>query len=253
MYDFNSISNRLMKSHIRDFGGILNQFIQFIEERTIIKAYLDDCGAPTIPDIEAEVKDVARSYGRSTYTTGGTPTEETANVLSVLRYLAENQGFIEGSVMGYSASKQYSDMLKEFNERFVLILIRNIEGYLTKMGIEMGLDESTRFIVTVHNGQFNLATDSSTVNASIYNGVDQGKLQELLNSLTSKSKIGLSDEELDTVSESVELIQQEMKSDKPKKSILRGVLTTLKGVKGTAEFLAALAALTQFVQPFIGP
>lgn len=242
-----------MKSHIHDYGGILIQFIQFMDECAIIKAYLDDCGAPTILDVEAEVKEVSRSYGRSIYTTGGTPVEENANVLSVLRFLAKNQVFIEGSVRGYSGSRQYSDMLKEFNERFVLVLIRNIECYLTRMGIEMGLDENTRFNITVNDGQVNLATDNSTINATINNGVDQSKLQDLLNSLASHSNIGLSDEERDTVSESVELIQQEIMSEKPKKSILRRVFATLSGIKGTAEFLAALAALAQFVQPFIGP
>ena len=117
----------------------------------------------------------------------------------------------------------------------------------------MRLEENIRYNITVHNGQVNLATDNSTINATVNNDIDQKKMQELLNSLTSHSRTGLTDEERETVSESVELIQQEMKSEKPKISIIRRVFTTLSGIKGTAKFLAALAALAQFVQPFLAP
>mgnify|MGYP007060800760 FL=1 len=38
-------------------------------------------------------------------------------------------------------------------ERFVMVLIRQVESYLTKVGIDMGIDEKNIYNVTVQNGQ----------------------------------------------------------------------------------------------------
>ena len=65
-----------------------------------------------------------------------------------------------GVAMGYSHSKGYQDKIKGFNDRFVMVLIRHIERYLTKVGIDMGLDEKIIYNVTVENGQAIIATDS---------------------------------------------------------------------------------------------
>lgn len=251
MYDFNSIANRLMKAEADDYKGVLIKFLQFISDCPIIDAYLNDCGLPTIQDIEAEVNEVANSYGRSVFSTGETAAEENANILAILRNLAERKAVIAYSVQSYSSSRKLNDIIKGFNERFVLIMIRNIEGYLTKLGIDMGLDESIQYNITVNNGQVNLASDNAVINATVNNGVNQEELQALISCVLSQSKTIMSDEESETVRESVEAIQQELKQEKPKKSVLRGILTTLQNIKGTAEFLAAVAALVQFVQQII--
>ena len=252
LFDFNSIANRLLKADMEDYGGVLNKFLRFLSDTEIIKAYLDDCGNPTIPDIESEFMEVAKSYGDSIFSTGETEAEENANIHAILSYLSNNIRYIRGIIMGYSHSNKYSDKLKGFNERFTLILIQNIEGYLRKLGIKMGLDDSTRYNITVHNGQVNLANDNSTINAVMNNGVDQFRLNELLNNLVAKSQIELPVEEQEIVSDSVEVIRQELQNEKPKKSLLRGVMSTLNGIKNSAEFLAALATLAQFLQPILG-
>lgn len=62
----------------------------------------------------------------------------------------------------------------------------------------------------------------------------------------------LSNEDKETVDSSLEVIQEEMKSEKPRKNYIKMALSGLKAIKGTAEFSAAIAALVQFIQPFIG-
>ncbi len=116
----------------------------------------------------------------------------------------------------------------------------------------MGLDDSTRYNITVHNGQVNLANDNSTINAVVNNGIDQPRLNELLSNLVAKSQIELPIEKQEIVSDSVEVIRQELQSEKPRKSLLRGVMSTLNGIKNSAEFLAALATLAQFLQSIPG-
>ena len=251
MYDFNSVANRLMKAEFDDYSDVLKKFLTFISDCPVISAYLDDCGSTIIGDLDVEIREVANSYGRKIFSTGETPSEENANILAILRYMSEKNYSFQGVSMGYSHGKTYNDKIKGFNERFVLVMIRNIEGYLTKMGIDMGLDESVQYNITVNNGQVNLASDNAVINATVNNGINLRELQLLLDKVVAMSKIELTDEERVIVSESVEVIQSELKQDKPKKSVLRGILTTLQTIKGTAEFSAAVVALVHFVQPFI--
>jgi len=251
MYDFNSVANRLMKAEFDDYNDVLKKFLTFISDCPVISAYLDDCGSTIIADLDVEIKEVANSYGRMIFLTGETPSEENANILAILRHMSEKNYSFQGVSMGYSHGKTYNDKIKGFNERFVLVMIRNIEGYLTKMGIDMGLDESVKYNITVHNGQVNLASDNAVINATINNGINQAELQSLLDKVIATSNADLTNEEKITISESVEVIHSELKQDKPKKTVLRGILTTLQAIKGTAEFSAAVVALVQFVQPFI--
>lgn len=251
MYDFNCIANRLMKAEFEDYGGVLKKFLAYLDNCPIIHAYLDDCGSPTIPDIKMEVDEVAKSYGQNIFSTGFTAAEENANILAVLRYLDDNIGYIRSVTLGYSDSKKYNDKVKAFNERFVLIMIRNIEGYLTKMGIDMGLDENVKYNITVTNGQVNVATDAATINAIVNNGVDGEKLQNLLAEVLKACSVGLSEEDAETVHGSLEVIQEELTKPKPRKGFIQTAITALNAIKGTAEFAAAVVALVQFVQTIV--
>ena len=47
-----------------------------------------------------------------------------------------------------------------------MVLIRHIERYLTKVGIDMGLDEKVVYNVTVQNGQAIIANDNANVTAT---------------------------------------------------------------------------------------
>ena len=62
----------------------------------------------------------------------------------------------------------------------------------------------------------------------------------------------MTDSEADALNSSLDVIEEELKSDKPRKSFIKTAITGIKAIKGTAEFGAAIAALIQFLQPFIG-
>jgi hypothetical protein len=250
MYDFNSISNRLMKTNYQDFDGVLKKFLVFLSNNDVIREYLDDCGKPSL-DVAAEVNEVYQSYD-SIFSTGETNSEENANIFAILKYLSKNNINIQNIANAYGSSTKYDDVVKGFNERFILILIRNIEGYLTKIGIDMGIDETIKYNITVNNGQVNLASDNAIINATVNNGVNQIELEGLLNKIIYESKTVLSDGDRTTVQETIEFIKQELIQEKPRKALLRGMLTTLQGIKGTAEFFAAVTTLIQFFQQWMG-
>ena len=128
-----------------------------------------------------------------------------------------------------------------------MILIRHIECYLTKIGIDMGLDEKNIYNVTVRDGQAIIANDNAVVNATNTVSVNSEDLLELIEAIRNSSG-NLSSEEQESVQESLEVIETEASSDIPKKSMLKTAMTTLKGIKGTLEFSSAVATLIQFLQ-----
>ena len=245
-YDFNSFSNRLLQADFQDYTDVLEKFLNFINNTPIILDYILGCGQCDW-NLEDEIKQVQSSYGRKIFSTGDTEEEEVRNVYAVLQYIADKSIEVHyGIGIGYSSSKNFQDRIKGFNERFVMVLIRHIERYLTKVGIDMGLDDKITYNVTVQNGQSIIATDNANVTATNTVGADAGELAKLIADVRALSG-NLSSEEQETVSDSLEVIEAEASSDKPKKGMLRTAIAALKNIKGITEFGEAVIALSEFV------
>lgn len=249
-YDFNSFANRLLQADFQDYTGVLGKFLNYIDSTPIIIDFIKGCGECDW-NLADEVNDVQASYGGMIFGTGDTEEEEIRNVYAVLHYLSDNNNSVyRGVAMGYSHSKNYQDKIKGFNDRFVMVLIRHIERYLTKVGIDMGIDEKITYNVTVENGQAIIATDGSTVNATNQVDTDGSELAKLIAAVQAATD-SLAPEDKEAVQESLEVIEAEASAEKPKKSMLRTALSTLSAIKGIAEFGAAVAALAQFVGQYL--
>lgn len=250
MYDFNSISNRLLQADFQDHTAIVSKFIEFIKNTPIIYKYIEDCG-PCEQDIEQEFDVVRSSYGGCIFTLGDTSEEEIRNVYAILCYISnhdiETFRFV---AMGYSVSDSYQEKIKGFNNRVIMVLIRHIETFLTKIGIDMGLDEKTTYSITVHSGQVNVASDNASITAISSVGIDAGQLADLVKDIRIAAR-GLSIEDAEILESSLEVVEIEAKADKPRKGFLKTAISGLKALKGTAEFAAAVVALVQFLQPLI--
>lgn len=229
---------------------MLGKFLNYIDSTPIIIDFIKGCGECDW-NLADEVNDVQASYGGMIFGTGDTEEEEIRNVYAVLHYLSDNNNSVyRGVAMGYSHSKNYQDKIKGFNDRFVMVLIRHIERYLTKVGIDMGIDEKITYNVTVENGQAIIATDGSTVNATNQVDTDGSELAKLIAAVQAATD-SLAPEDKEAVQESLEVIEAEASAEKPKKSMLRTALSTLSAIKGIAEFGAAVAALAQFVGQYL--
>ena len=250
-YDFNSCSNRLLQANYEDYADVLGKFVNYIDSTPIISDYIHDCGSCDW-NLENEVKEVQGSYGRLIFSLGETDSEEIRNVYAVLRYLVENNSSVyRGVAMGYSSSSKWQDKIKGFNERFVMVLIRHVESYLTKVGIDMGVDEQNVFNVTVNKGQAIIANDNASVTATANIGADASELEKLIAAVRDKIGTIASDEDKEAASESLEVIEAEVLSEKPKKSMIKTAMATLQAIKGTVEFGSAAAALIQFIGPML--
>lgn len=127
-----------------------------------------------------------------------------------------------------------------------MVLIRHIERYLTKVGIDMGLDDKITYNVTVQNGQSIIATDNASVTATNTVRSDASELAKLIADVRALSG-NLSPEEQEIVSDSLEVIEAEASSDKPKKGMLRTAIAMLKNIKDVTEFGEAVIVLSEFV------
>lgn len=249
-YEFNSVSNRLLQADYRDYFDVLCKFLNFIKNTQIIYDYIENCGMCDF-DLHEEVHCVQISFGQKIFSTGDTDIEEVRNVYAILKYLVDIKNPIYCSVArGYSSSSHYQDMIKGFNERFVMILIRHIECYLTKVGIDMGLNDNVIYNVTVDKGQAIIATDNAVVTATNNVGIDSDELKRLITNIQSTLQ-NFCEEDRQTISECIEVIESEAAVKKPRKSMLNTAVSNLRVLKGTAEFGAAVTELIQFIKPLI--
>ena len=246
-YDFNSCSNRLLQANYKDYADVLGKFVKYMDSTPIISDYIYGCGSCDW-NLEEEIKEVQGSYGGLIFSLGETDGEEIRNVYAVLKYLAENNSPVYCDIArGYSSSSKWQDKIKGFNERFVMVLIRYVESYLTKVGIDMGIDEKNIYNVTVQNGQAIIANDNSSVTATTNVGASANDIERLIDAVRTKMDTLISDEDKEAASESLEVIETEVISPKPRKSMIKTAMASLQAIKGTAEFGAAVAALIQFV------
>ena len=251
MYDFNSLSNRLIQADFRDYDGVLVKFINYLSGTEIISDYISDCGECD-QVMAQEFKEV--QTGHAIFTLGESDEEEVRNVFAILKYITNNKiDVCYGIGMAYSSSNKFADILKAFNERVTMVLIRHIEAYLTKVGIDMGLDDKITYNITVKDGQVNIANDNATINATnTVNGNDLQQISDMIAKIRDEaSNCALSSEDIDTLHNSLEVVEEEVKLEKPRKSFINTAFSAIKAIKGTAEFTAAIAALIQFVQPLL--
>ena len=251
LYDFNSLSNRLLQADFNDYNGVLAKFVRFLTETDIIHDYIVDCGECE-QDMGLEFKQVQTHS--AIFDLGDTAEEEVRNVYAILYYIVDNDIQVHHGIgISYSHANKYQDIIKDFNDRVTMVLIRHIENYLTKVGIDMGVDDKIVYNITVRDGQVNIANDNANITASnVVNTVDIQELMRLINDVQVKAdECDLSDEEKETVENSLEVIEQEAKAEKPRKSFIKTAITGLKAIKGTAELAAAVVTLFQFLQPLL--
>ena len=251
LYDFNSYSNRLIQANYGDYTSVLQKYLNYLDSTPIIADYIKSCGECDI-NVKEDVKEVQHSYGREIFAPGDTEEEEVRNIYAVLRYIAnENIDVYDAIAIGYALSaSKFQERVKAFNDRFVMILIGHIERYLTKVGIDMGLDEKIVYNVSVKNGQAIIATDGSTVNATNQVKADLDGLEKLIAAIKENANV-LDVDSREAAYESLEVIETESAAEKPKKSMIKTALGTLKAIKGTVEFGASVAALADFIAPLL--
>lgn len=174
--------------------------------------------------------------------------QESYQIYTILRYILENIEEPRFSFHSIYGKKMWQDNVKEFNDRVVLVLIGNIEDYLTKVGIDMGLDENV--VYNVSGGQVNVASGNAVINATQNNGVSANELDDILKGIT-ESLSKLEKENADEIADIVEMAREELAKPEPKVGRLRNCLTLIAPMFTIANGIPTLATNLQRLQEYI--
>lgn len=252
LLEFNGISSRMIRVNYQDYNDVLTKFLRFIETQSVIFDFIKDCGQP-IYEVAEEIKRVS-SNQRAILNLGSSEKEEVSNIYHILKYCDENQINIPSTIAdSYAYSSKYQDMSDAFNSRVVFVLIGHIRKFLEKIGVDMGMDESIRYSITVNNGQVNLAHDQATINATLSNGIDMSTLISLIGEVRKTLSGEFSAEEKEEVEDNLEALEDELSKSSPKKGYIK---TALRGLKTythkSAQFAAAIATIGSFIMQMPG-
>lgn len=251
-HDFSIISSRMMRVKYDEYNIVLKKFIAFIEENEIINDYVVS-GKTGEYDAEADYMAVTRSNGEKIFDFGPSAEEESFQIYSLLKFILEKNADISlGFSFVYGVSKR-QEVVKEFNDRVLLVLIQNIEGHLTKIGYDMGMDEKTYWNVT--GGQVNIANDNATVNAVQNNGASVEEINKLVDGIL--DNLGDVDSDTsETIVDSVTMIKEELMKPTPKRAILANgikllapIVSIVNGVPLLADNIQALITYVSTLIP----
>ena len=245
-HDFNSISSRMMRVAFDEYNMVLKKFVDFIDKNEIIRNYIY-LGYDTDYDVEKEWNLVVHKEGYM-FDFGPSSEQESYQIYAVLRYILDNIKAPHYSFHSIYGERMYQDNVKEFNDRVLLVLIGNVEDYLTKVGIDMGLDENV--VWNVNGGQVNIASDYATINAIQNNGDNGKELNDIIRGIM-ENLSDLKKEDADEIADIVEMAKDELTKQEPKVSRLRNCLTLIAPMFTIANGIPTLAANLQKLQEFI--
>lgn len=253
MYSFNTVSSRMMRVSYGEYNMILKKFLAFIDGTDIILDYIFS-GKDEEYNPEEDFKLVSRDDSDEEYVFNFGPSSEMESyqIYEILKYILENVPNPVYSFYSIYGHSHWQDNVKDFNDRVVLVLINNIDEYLTKVGIDMGLDENVTW--NVSGGQVNISNDNGTVNATQNNGVKVDEINSIV-SIIKENLSELSKEDAETIIDSVEMIREEITKPAPKgKKISNGIkllapmFTIANGIPVLAD---NLQKFVDFVTPYI--
>lgn len=129
-------------------------------------------------------------------------------------------------------------------------------GNLDELDVSQQIDDIDSVKQTIHqiiyqdnsitnSGEINLATGKSVLEINQNNGIDGDQLNNILIQIR-QTQENISSSDKEAISEFLEVIEEQIKLDKPKKSLLKTAISGLQAIKGTTEFAVAVTALGQF-------
>lgn len=225
-----------MRVQFDEYGTVLKKFVDYIESNEIIMQYIcmGDTGeydAKTDWDLVVTKEGYMFDFGPSVE-------EESFQIYSILKYINENIAVPYHSFFSIYGERKWQDNVKQFNDRVVLVLINNINDYLTGIGIDMGFDEN--IVWNVNGGQVNIASGNAIINATQNNGVNIAELESIIKNIMDNVS-GLDKEVVDTIIDSVEMIREEIIKPEPKRNIISSGIKLLAPMISIANGIPALA------------
>ena len=247
---FDRLTNRLMRAPHAGYKQALKTFLEYIDATEVVKGFIDGCGSPSL-NVAYECNRFA-SYGNKTFKLGKTKQQEVANIYGILNYLQSSDIHIPSFGMAQTPSPyKHQNKVKEFNEQVLAVLIHHIEEHLREIAFDIDKDESPRSAIAGNGRQANVAYDNTVISATQNSGFYSEELHSMIQGIK-KELSPLNDSEKNDAEEYLEVIEIELKSNKPRNCMVRTALSGLKSIKGTPEFSTAVTTLGSFIAIMLG-
>lgn len=253
---FRVAASNLYSCDFADYNICTERLLSCIESEACTSDSLDQWVASSEFEagyIENELAEVKANWG-STFDVHTNEEKQAAFVYLILKQaLAESSEIIRSYGYGYSRSKHLQDWADSFTKRFVSALIDAIDQQLEEQLILSDNTEDQLPLVSVQGdqAQINIADHGSHLEASMMNLNECSKLDEALDNFLSELKEAISPKEYSEAVELAESIKEEVRKDRPKRSVLKAATSVLKGMANTANLIAASITIEQAIQPFL--
>lgn len=252
--NFRTIANRVLTSEYDTFDNNLKRLVYHIDNNYIVKMFIDSCSNEEYNfEIASDVKQVSEGYGQYVFDSFIEEDKEVLYTYQILKYITDNNISFRSYTYPYSSSNKYNDKIKGFNDKFILPFINEIDGNFERIGVEMVLDEDTKYYINnMSGGQVNISADNSILNA-VQNNYDN--VDKLVNNIKSKIDSIKDNDIKNEIIDNAEGIQEEIKKENIKKGRIKSFINTLQSllpkIATTIEVSAAITELITFAQNVI--
>lgn len=253
LYEHNVEANALLKAKYRELETAIMKYLNFIEGTPTIWGFLKetlDKHTPEDFNASEEIKEVGT--GRATF--GPFPPDykgESAVAYLILKTMVSEHACNSGCMLyAYAGdSRNLNDKAEAFLEDVARRLISGVNRMLTLEGIEMGLDSNVSQVNYFGNqggAMASMATDSSSITVTQTNDAAADELKTIMKRLK-ESASTLDADKRTAALEAVEAMEDALVEEKPKPSIVKMIMNSLRGFNDCASFATHVAALAAFV------
>jgi len=244
LLDFNGISKRLFNADFREYNNVLLKFINYIDNAEIISNRIKSYGAPS-EDIEEYIRQVIMHPQIMNFV--GDRNQDLADIYYTLNYCVKNEIYIYKTLaIGYSRSNN-QDKISKFNQRVVMVLIDDIQKYITKKLIDVEAENMIKPNINIsgNSAAVNVASDHSI--ATQNNVYQYETVNKLIDDVRNSVPIDLGVDDKSEIENNLTGIQGELSNDKPHKKYLEILVNKLKGVGNFVKFNASVLKLSEFI------
>lgn len=229
--EFRKVASRLLNTDYDEGIDNLKRFMSYIKGQPVINDFIERNNTK-----QYVIEEVLNSRGyRDRFVIPYDKSEEITFVYQLLNYAVDNINDYYVLARGYSSDTKIQSHVEAFNKNVVNPFVNHIISYLEEIAIDIGEEENSTTTINISGGnlgQFNFSQGQSTLVANQIN--NSNNLEEIQRLSTELLQI-ISNERVDEESkeelkESLEMMKNEIESEKPKKGLLR------IGIKGLIGF-----------------
>lgn len=225
---FNNEVDLILSASYDDSINCLKRFIKYIEAESLISEFIFNNNLITF-DIKTIVD--TRDY-KDRYPTQYDKSCNIAFTYQLLKYASVNYDIHYKISYGYGNSNRVDDHYSEFNNAILVPFLNYISMYLEELLIDMEDNQSKASPSIINNGIFsyNNGGTTSITNNSIVNS-DLSKIIELIDTILNAQVDDVESQMKDELFEYLEIIKNELVSQKPKVNVIKRMIDTLNTVK----------------------